>query len=153
MEKHIKSYYDYIKENEEFDNDVDTNNNMSSPDRDRNEMDIKSDKSSIEPRVSGKEMISFHGVTISTTLNDLIRICGEPEVLKNTNDDNFGAFDKVIYQWEMETSNGIPFNIYDWKEFRNFEPEEIIEWHIGSIDFAKSYEVKDILNGMLGIVE
>ena len=31
----------------------------------------------------------------------------------------------------METSEGDVFTVYDWKEYRSLNENELIEWHIG----------------------
>ena len=31
----------------------------------------------------------------------------------------------------METEDGEPFTVYDWKEYRPLPEDEVIEWHIG----------------------
>lgn len=66
---------------------------------------------------------SFHGQTVYATVNDLTKICGDPYC--------GDIEDKVQYEWIMETSDGIPFTIYDWKEYRQYSKEDVIEWHIG----------------------
>jgi hypothetical protein len=39
--------------------------------------------------------------------------------------------DKVKNEWICETENGDVFTIYDWKEYRVYGDDEMIEWHIG----------------------
>jgi hypothetical protein len=70
---------------------------------------------------------SFHGDTVRATVNELITLCGEPIR-------NYDTYDKVQYDWTMETEDGQVFTIYDWKEYRNFGNDEVIEWHIGAED-------------------
>jgi hypothetical protein len=31
----------------------------------------------------------------------------------------------------MSTDDDTPFTIYDWKEYRQYSNDELIEWHIG----------------------
>ena len=69
---------------------------------------------------------SFYDVTFKASVNQLIRIIGEP-----TMGDNTGK-DKVNFDWWMETDNGDVFTIYDWKEYRELDLDENIEWHIGA---------------------
>lgn len=66
---------------------------------------------------------SFHGQTVYASVNDLIKICGDPY--------RGDIEDKVQYEWTMQTSDGTPFTIYDWKEYRHIWKDEMIEWHIG----------------------
>jgi len=83
---------------------------------------------------------SFHGETISASVNDLIRILGEP-----TNEQNDGS-DKVNFEWEMELDNGEVFTVYDWKEYRRISKTEIIEWHIGSLEPQTSIDAAEHLS-------
>jgi hypothetical protein len=74
-------------------------------------------------RLSDKtaNMTSFHGSTIKTTVRKL-----------------------------METNLGGVFTIYDWKEYRPLDLDEVIEFHIGGhskhvTEHAKE-ELENILN-------
>jgi len=69
---------------------------------------------------------SFYDVTFKASVNQLIKIIGEP-----TMGDNTGKY-KVNFDWRMETDNGDVFTIYDWKEYRELDLDENIEWHIGA---------------------
>jgi hypothetical protein len=69
---------------------------------------------------------SFHGHTIRASVKDLIAVCGEPLYVCNDH------YEKVQYEWVLETNAGDIFTIYDWKEYRFFDESEIIEWHIGA---------------------
>lgn len=71
-------------------------------------------------------MTSFHGSTITATLDDLIKILGEPSSICLNQDE------KVQYEWLLETKNGTPFTVYDWKEYREIQPNVELEWHIGT---------------------
>ena len=76
---------------------------------------------------------SFSFVTFNASVNDLIRMFGEPTIEDNTGDD------KCNFDWHLETGDGDVFTIYDWKEYRKLNINETIEWHIGSF----SWEVAD----------
>ena len=66
---------------------------------------------------------SFHGDTVTATVDQLVKICGKPY---------YGhSGDKVQHEWTMQTEDGTPFTIYDWKEYREYPNDELIEWHIG----------------------
>ena len=65
---------------------------------------------------------SYHCDDIKATKKELIQLFGNPEE---------GDYDKVMYEWSMSALD-IPFNIYDWKKYRNFGDDEIIYWHIGA---------------------
>lgn len=69
---------------------------------------------------------SFHGSTITATLDDLIKILGEPSSICLNQDE------KVQYEWLLETKNGTPFTVYDWKEYREILPDSEIDWYIGT---------------------
>lgn len=67
---------------------------------------------------------SFHGMTITGSINQLSEVIGESSRL-NSGDG------KVVYQWIMETDENEVITIYDWKMFREVGLDEEIEWHIG----------------------
>ena len=68
---------------------------------------------------------SFHNTVINCSVATLRKVLGEP-----VNECNDGQ-DKVNFDWEMETNTGDVFTVYDWKEYRILNENEIIEWHIG----------------------
>lgn len=89
---------------------------------------------------------SFYGITFTATVQDLRKVLGEPTF--ETNDGE----DKVNFEWEMETEEGEVFTVYDWKEYRVIDEDEIIEWHIGSHKAVTSAiavnEIADKLNNL-----
>ena len=68
---------------------------------------------------------SFHDVTITTTINDLTRLLGEPTYVGDFSED------KVTVEWVCETVEGYVVTIYDWKEYRRLEDNELVEFHLG----------------------
>jgi hypothetical protein len=68
---------------------------------------------------------SFHDTIIDTTIHTLLKVLGQPTIVDNT------GMDKTNYEWEMETSDGDVFTVYDWKEYRILNEHEVIEFHIG----------------------
>jgi len=68
---------------------------------------------------------SFHGVVFSATPQELVDLFPD-----SYNEQNDGE-DKVNFDFTLENENGDVFTIYDWKEYRPLEMNEIIEWHIG----------------------
>lgn len=68
---------------------------------------------------------SFHMDVINASVTDLRKILGEPVDSNNSGDD------KVNFEWVMETEDGEVFTVYDWKEYRTLDENELIEWHIG----------------------
>ena len=75
---------------------------------------------------SSTDGTSFQGVTIFASVQDLTRAFGEPTIQDNTGED------KVNFVWDLETDDEEVFTIYDWKEYRELDLNEQIEWHIGS---------------------
>lgn len=67
---------------------------------------------------------SFHGDTIKSTVAELTKVFGEPELSGDCDD-------KTQYEWDL-SYNGIPFAIYDWKEYHTIKMKEKIYWHIGA---------------------
>jgi len=68
---------------------------------------------------------SFYNTTITTTVNELIRVLGKPQCEFNTGED------KTNFDFVCETDNGDVFTIYDWKYYRPLDLDETIEFHIG----------------------
>ena len=83
---------------------------------------------------------SFHDTTIICTANQLIAMIGKPQY-----DVNGFGLDKINFEWECETQSGKVFTIYDWKEYRELDPNEKIKWHIGGFSFMDTMEAKDEL--------
>lgn len=87
---------------------------------------------------------SFHNDVFNASVSDLRKILGEPDYDGNSGDD------KVNFEWTMETDNGDVFTVYDWKEYRILDEDEIIEWHIGghngAITYAALNEIAEALN-------
>lgn len=80
----------------------------------------------IKPTHKSTGGTSFHGQTFRMTPRELISLIGEPQY-------RGGIEDKSQYDWCLEIENtDIVFTIYDWKEYRVINEDEIIEWHIGS---------------------
>jgi hypothetical protein len=81
---------------------------------------------------------SFQNVTFKASVQDLTNVFGEPY------NNNTGE-DKVNFEWDMETSEGDVFTIYDWKEGRRIEDYEQIEFHIGAHSKFVSITAKEEL--------
>ena len=89
---------------------------------------------------------SFHDVTITTSINDLTRLLGEP-----TYEDNSGE-DKVNVEWICETEKGEVVTIYDWKEYRSIGKDEVIEFHLGGHRKIHTLDAKDELIQLLWLL-
>lgn len=68
---------------------------------------------------------SFHDSVVVASVNQLIKVLGEPDYDGNTGED------KTNFEWDMELESGDVFTVYDWKEYRMIDLDEEIEWHIG----------------------
>jgi len=90
---------------------------------------------------------SFHDSVFHASVNDLKKILGTPAYADNSGQD------KVNFEWEMETEDGQPFTVYDWKEYRKLDADEEIEWHIGGHDQTTTttalLEILDELENLL----
>ena len=87
---------------------------------------------------------SFHDTVITTTVNELVRVLGEPTYQQNTGDD------KVNVEWVCETIDGDVVTIYDWKEYRSLTEDEEIEFHLGGCNLITTLDGKDELLRLLG---
>lgn len=92
---------------------------------------------------------SFHGSTFKATANELRKLFG--------NEDYIGdKYCKVQYDWDIEgkMDNGktYEFSFYDWKEYRDYSDDEVIEWHIGGssneLTDAVRVKVEEMLAGI-----
>ena len=79
---------------------------------------------------------SFHDTVINCSVSTLRKVLGEPAY-----DGNDGE-DKVNFEWIMETDKGEVFTVYDWKEYRSLNENEMIEWHIGGHDKSTTEQAK-----------
>ena len=83
------------------------------------------------------ENLTFHNHDFVAAQEDIEKVCGivmytdlDPEEITQN-------------EWEMQTEDGTPFTIYDWKEYREISDNEKITWHIGSFNrfgSAKAYK-------------
>ena len=83
---------------------------------------------------------------IHTTVKELKRVLGEPSYEEPSMDD------KVSIEWELETDDGIPFTVYDWKQYSKpaaKHPNTKYHFHIGARSEAESNKVKIELKKLL----
>jgi hypothetical protein len=83
---------------------------------------------------------SFHNTTITTTVNELIRVLGEP---------SYEMGDKSNFEWVCERENGDIVTIYDWKEYRLIGEDEEIEFHLGGHSGLITFNGKEDLIALL----
>lgn len=76
---------------------------------------------------------SYHGIDFEATPNQLIAAFGPADY-----DGNDGS-DKTNFDWDLELldddqcpGEGIVFTVYDWKEYRPLDGDEMVHWHIGA---------------------
>jgi len=86
-------------------------------------------KTEIMRQASNYGATSFHGQTICTTPNKLIALSKK---LDAPYGDYNGGRDKVNFDFEFETENGIYFTVYDWKEYRTLGLNDLVDFHIGA---------------------
>lgn len=65
-----------------------------------------------------------YAVCFLATKEQIVRAFGEPSYEEGCTDD------KVQNEWDFDVE-GHPVTIYDWKEYRAYDDDEVIEWHIG----------------------
>ena len=82
---------------------------------------------------------SFHSTTINCSVSTLRKVLGEPYCEGND------GKDKVNFEWIMETDDGGVFTVYDWKEYRTLNENEMIEWHIGGHDRTVTSQAKQLI--------
>jgi hypothetical protein len=90
----------------------------------------------MKPTTQSTGGTSFHESVIKCSLATLKKVLGEPSY-----DANDGQ-DKVNFDWDMETSTGDVFTVYDWKEYRSLNENEMIEWHIGGMSRSVTEQAK-----------
>jgi hypothetical protein len=86
---------------------------------------------------------SFHYSTVRASVDELIKIIGEPTYESNDGED------KVNIEWELEDDNGDVVTVYDWKEYRPLSYYEQIEWHIGGMSKNITDNAKEEIEYML----
>lgn len=81
----------------------------------------------------------FQGVTVHAKVRSLIAILGTPDC--GGNDGN----EKTNYEWARKTDGGDVFTVYDWKEYRPLDDDEIVEWHIGARSRRVAEQARDLI--------
>ena len=87
---------------------------------------------------------SFYGIEFSATPQQLVDLFPD-----SYNEQNDGE-EKTNFDFTLETESGDVFTIYDWKEYRPLEMDEVVEWHIGGFNEQSckqgKQEVLELLN-------
>jgi hypothetical protein len=81
---------------------------------------------------------SFHDVTITTSINKLTKVLGEPSYIGDYED-------KVTVEWVCELGDGRVVTVYDWKEYRSIGKDENIEFHIGGLNKMDTFDAQSYL--------
>ena len=82
---------------------------------------------------------SFHGLTIKTNMVNLKKAFGSPTYCDG---------DKVNYEWELMTDDGLPFTIYDWKEYY-LTPKTIVHYHVGHHKASDAGKIQQYIQSKL----
>ena len=85
-------------------------------------------------------MTSYHSVNITSTINELSRI-------DNVNLDHIDLNDideKVQVHFDVEVGD-VRGTVYSWKEYREINRREQIEFHIGAMSWDESMKIKEYL--------
>ena len=85
---------------------------------------------------------SFHGITIKTTLGRLRAAFGDPQFENNDGED------KTNIDYDLETSNGDVFTVYDWKHYRPIGEDEVVDFHIGAYTIHIAFEAEQEMHKM-----
>jgi phosphomevalonate kinase len=96
-----------------------------------------------EPTDGNYTTTSFHNVTIYTTPNKLIELCGLYDIEYhecNTGEDKCN-FDFEFYIPEKD----VYFTVYDWKEYETLREDRCYTFHIGAKDKYSSLIGKEYL--------
>ena len=70
--------------------------------------------------------LGFHNHAFEAAIEDIEKVCG---AVMYTDSD---ITERTQNEWEMQTEDGTPFTIYDFKEYREYDKVEKVTWHIGS---------------------
>jgi hypothetical protein len=76
---------------------------------------------------------SYHGINIETTASKLNKKYGKSEV---------SGDGKTQREWNLETNDGEPFTVYDYKEGRKIKLSEVYQYHIGAMDEQTAAKVR-----------
>ena len=101
----------------------------------------------MRPTTKSANGTSFHGTTITTSVQKLRKVLGEPNYSPND------GMDKVNFEWQAEPEFGDVFTVYDWKEYRKIREDERIEFHIGGHTNNATVEALDEILKALAEIE
>ena len=95
-------------------------------------------------KVNGSESngTHFQGY-LRASVSDLYVAFGEPSYHSDDKDD------KTQYEWVLKFDDKIVATIYDYKEYRQFDTADVLQFHIGGFDKRAVNEVKYAFNGRI----
>ena len=73
-----------------------------------------------------EEGSSWHDHSVEATPSQMQDLLGEPTYTAEHFLDN-----KIQMEWIVRMEDGNCFTVYDWKYYRELDPDETIPWHIG----------------------
>lgn len=85
---------------------------------------------------------SHHGMVVNDTTEGLTKKLGLKPNYYEPDDD----CEKTTREWDLTLQDGTPFTIYDWKEYRVYDDDETIEWHIGTRNKEEQEKVRKALS-------
>lgn len=78
---------------------------------------------------------AFYGSTFKATVNEIKKLFGKEDYIGD-------EYCKSQHDWclegKMDGGNSYEFSIYDWKEYREYGDDEIIDWHIGGSNHERT---------------
>jgi hypothetical protein len=89
---------------------------------------------------------SFHGTYLETTVNKLIELFGEPQFSPNDED---AIKEKSQYDWTLADEKNNVVTIYDWKEYRVIDKNELISFHIGGFNQIDTLNALKYIIGLM----
>jgi carboxypeptidase C (cathepsin A) len=66
-----------------------------------------------------------YATCFSATKEEIVKAFGKPSY------EEYDTGEKVQNEWDFKVEGHI-VTIYDWKEYRAYDDDEVIEWHIGT---------------------
>jgi len=85
---------------------------------------------------------SFYDCTVKTSIRKLTEILGIPNYMYSDIDG------KIQNEWVLEHNSTI-ITLYDWKEYRNYNKDETIEFHIGGNNQTETEAAKTYIQEQL----
>ena len=96
----------------------------------------------MKPTTKSAQGTSFHQHTFDASPFEITQLFGEAMYYGDPTE-------KTTREWHLEDSKGNVVTIYDWKEYREIQYDEIIEWHIGAKSNAVSFEALKYITSKL----